>query len=90
MGMTRQLALELGPHGVRVNCVAPGIVESGRGRLTLAGLPKGGREALRAAIPLRRFGTVDDVAALIVGLCSDDTSYLTGATIDVNGGSYSA
>ena len=90
IGMTKQLALELGPYGVRVNCVAPGVILSNRGKRMLGTLPDEQRAALARRIPLGRFGTVDEVAELIVGLCSDETSYVTGATIDVNGGSYIA
>jgi 3-oxoacyl-[acyl-carrier protein] reductase len=91
MALTRQLALELGPYGVRVNCVAPGVVLSGRARRLMATLgQERGPEGGRAAVPLGRFATVDEVAALVVALCTDETAYLTGATIDVNGASYSA
>ena len=91
MALTRQLALELGPYGVRVNCVAPGVVLSGRARRLMAALgQERGPEGGRAAVPLGRFATVDEVAALVVALCTDETAYLTGATIDVNGASYSA
>ena len=90
IGMTKQLALELGPYGVRVNCVAPGIILSNRGQRMLGSLPEERRAALPRGIPLGRFGTVEEVAELIVGLCCDETSYVTGATIDVNGGSYIA
>jgi NAD(P)-dependent dehydrogenase (short-subunit alcohol dehydrogenase family) len=90
MAMTRQLALELGEFGVRVNCVAPGVVSSGRlGKvLKISGGGKGPEGPL-AQIPMRRVGTVAETAALIVALCTEDTGYMTGATLDVNGASYS-
>ena len=91
MGLTRQLALELGSFGVRVNCVAPGVIASGRLKKVQAITPKGaGPEGPLKQIPMGRVGTVAETAALIVALCGDDTSYLTGVTIDVNGASYAA
>ena len=91
MALTRQLALELGPYGVRVNCVAPGVVLSGRATRLMAAIGQGrGPEGLAASVPLGRFATVEEVAGLVVALCSDETSYMTGVTIDVNGASYSA
>jgi 3-oxoacyl-[acyl-carrier protein] reductase len=91
MGLTRQLALELGPFGVRVNCVAPGVVASGRLKrvMALTGKERGPEGAL-STIPMGRVGTVDECAALIVALCTDDTSYMTGVTVDANGASYAA
>jgi NAD(P)-dependent dehydrogenase (short-subunit alcohol dehydrogenase family) len=91
MGLTRQLALELGSAGVRVNCVAPGVIASGRLKKVQAVTAKGaGPEGPLKQIPMGRVGTVAETAALIVALCSDDTAYLTGVTIDVNGASYAA
>jgi len=91
MGLTRQLALELGSAGVRVNCVAPGVIASGRLKKVQAVTAKGaGPEGPLKQIPMGRVGTVAETAALIVALCSDDTSYLTGVTIDINGASYAA
>lgn len=91
MGLTRQLALELGPFGVRVNCVAPGVIASGRLKRVAAISQKGqGPEGPMAQIPMKRVGTVAECAALIVALCTDDTSYMTGVTVDANGASYAA
>jgi NAD(P)-dependent dehydrogenase (short-subunit alcohol dehydrogenase family) len=92
MGLTRQLALELGPFGVRVNCVAPGVIASGRLKRVLEITRKKdhGPEGPLASIPMKRVGTVEECAALIVTLCTDDTSYMTGVTVDVNGASYAA
>ena len=91
MAMTRQFALELGEFGVRVNCVAPGVVASGRLKRVMAfsgqdQIPEGSM----AQIPMGRVGTVEETAALVVALCTDDTSYMTGVVIDVNGASYAA
>ena len=91
MALTRQLALELGEFGVRVNCVAPGVVASGRLRrvMEFTGKEKGPEGPL-SDIPMGRVGTVAECAALIVALCTDDTSYMTGVTVDLNGASYAA
>ena len=91
MGLTRQLALELGPHGVRVNCVAPGVIASGRLKRVLEITRQDhGPEGPLKTIPMGRVGTVDECAALIVALCTDDTAYMTGVTVDINGASYAA
>ncbi|HSA89605.1 MAG TPA: SDR family oxidoreductase [Burkholderiales bacterium] len=91
MGLTRQLALELGPFGVRVNCVAPGVIASGRfRRVSEIAKRDHGPEGPLSTIPMGRVGTVDECAALIVALCTDDTSYMTGVTVDANGASYAA
>ena len=91
MALTRQLALELGEFGVRVNCVAPGVIASGRFQRVMEFSKKGqGPEGALAQIPMGRVGTVAETAALIVALCTDDTSYVTGAVVDVNGASYAA
>ncbi|HVJ22615.1 MAG TPA: SDR family NAD(P)-dependent oxidoreductase [Burkholderiales bacterium] len=91
MGLTRQLALELGPFGVRVNCVAPGVIASGRLKRVLELNKKDhGPEGSLKTIPMGRVGTVSECAALIVALCTDDTSYMTGVTVDANGASYAA
>ena len=91
MALTRQFALELGEFGVRVNCVAPGVIASGRLNKVLALGKKGqGPEGPLAQIPMGRVGTVAETAALIVALCTDDTAYMTGNIVDVNGASYAA
>ena len=91
MALTRQLALELGEFGVRVNCVAPGVIASGRFNRVKQLVESGqGPEGPLAQIPMGRVGTVEETAALIVALCTDDTSYMTGTVVDVNGASYAA
>jgi NAD(P)-dependent dehydrogenase (short-subunit alcohol dehydrogenase family) len=91
MGLTRQLALELGPFGVRVNCVAPGVIASGRlKRVFEIAKQNHGPEGPLSTIPMGRVGTVDECAALIVALCTEDTSYMTGVIVDSNGASYVA
>lgn len=91
MALTRQLALELGEFGVRVNCVAPGVIASGRLSKVMQISAKGkGPEGPLSQIPMGRVGTVAETAALIVALCTGDTAYMTGVIVDVNGASYAA
>ncbi len=85
LGFTRALARELGPHGVTVNAVAPGLIDTD----ITGGALEGERKAqLVAGIPVGRNGRVSDVADLITYLCREETGYVTGATYDVNGGSH--
>jgi 3-oxoacyl-[acyl-carrier protein] reductase len=91
MGLTRQLALELGEFGVRVNCVAPGVIASGRfERVSKITKQDHGPEGPLKTIPMGRVGSVAECAALIVALCTDDTAYMTGVTVDINGAAYAA
>ena len=85
LGFTRALARELGPHGVTVNAVAPGLIDTD----ITGGALEGERKAqLVAGIPVGRNGNVNDVADLITYLCREETGYITGVTYDVNGGSH--
>ncbi|WP_138732272.1 SDR family NAD(P)-dependent oxidoreductase [Modestobacter excelsi] len=85
LGFTRALARELGPHGVTVNAVAPGLIDTD----ITGGALEGGRKAeLIAGVPVGRNGSVADVADLITYLCREESGYITGATYDVNGGSH--
>ena len=81
-GFTRSLARELASRNVTANCVAPGFVDTDMTR----GLTEAQREALLAQVPLGRLGTPDDVAAGVAYLLSDEASYITGITLDINGG----
>jgi len=79
IGAVKSLALELAKRKITVNAVAPGIIET---QMT-KDLPE---DEVKAMIPMRRYGTVDEVAATISFLCSDDASYVTRQVISVNGG----
>lgn len=81
--LTRQQAAELGEHGIRANCVAPGPV---RTKLALAVHSQDIIDAYHDAIPLNRYGSEDEIASVIVFLCSDKASYVTGQTIAADGG----
>ena len=85
LGFARALARELGPNGVTVNSVAPGLIETD---ITGGKLTGERREQLMAGTPVGRFGNVNDVADLITYLCREESGYITGATYDVNGGSH--
>ncbi|MCY4041604.1 MAG: 3-oxoacyl-ACP reductase FabG [Gammaproteobacteria bacterium] len=79
---TRSLAQEVGSRGITVNAVAPGFIDTDMTRA----LSENVSQALLESVPLRRFGTADDVASLAVFLASDSAGYITGQTIAVNGG----
>jgi 3-oxoacyl-[acyl-carrier protein] reductase len=81
-GFVRSLSKELGDRGIRINTVAPGVVETERG----TNLPPQVREGLRSAIPLRRFGTAREIACAIAFLASDAASFVNGAMLRVDGG----
>jgi 3-oxoacyl-[acyl-carrier protein] reductase len=88
-GLTRTLAIELGPFGVRANCVAPGFIATAMTEQTAARIGMSFddfKKATAAEVPLRRVGEPADVAAAIAFLCSDDASYVSGQTIYVRGG----
>ena len=84
MQMTRMLAIEWAEHGIRVNAVAPGAVDTPT-RAWALGEP-GYRESALARIPLRRFATVDEVAAAVSYLVSPAAEYITGQTLVLDGG----
>lgn len=84
VGLTKAFANELGAKGVRVNCVAPGIVPTKFASALVENDEL--REQQRTANLMQRLGTPEDMAAAVAYLCSDDASYVTGETIPVTGG----
>ena len=80
--MTKALAKEVGPSGVRVNCVAPGVIQTEMNKL----LDTETLEALREETPLEMLGTAEQVADLVFFLCSEQSAFITGQVIGVNGG----
>ena len=81
--LTKALAKELGPKGVRVNAIAPGIIETD---MTIGKFDDAQEASLKAGLPMRRFGDADEVAKAALFLASDLSSYCTGIVLDVNGG----
>lgn len=82
--LTAQMALEWGPHGIRVNAVAPGLIDAGMSEPIYADGPT--REARSSKVPLGRLGTADDVADTVLFLASDRAGYIHGQNILVDGG----
>ena len=82
IALTKSLARYAGPHGVTVNCINPGIIDSPM----TAGWSQEDLARLTAATPLGRLGTIDEVAAAAIFLASDSASFVHGAHVDVNGG----
>ncbi|NIB38476.1 SDR family oxidoreductase [Pseudomaricurvus alkylphenolicus] len=86
LGLTRHIANEAAPYNVNVNAVAPGSFATEGGLELVAGAPPEALEAEAKKIPMRRFGKPEDHANLVAFLCSEESSYITGATVDINGG----
>ena len=78
--LTREMAADFGPHGIRVNAIAPGEIDTA--------ILSPGTEKLIETIPLRRLGQTSEVADIIFFLCSGQASYVTGAEIHINGGQH--
>ena len=81
IGLTKALAKEVGPSGVRVNCVCPGVIDTDMN----AALDEETRAALRDETPLERIGTPEDVARAVAYLCSEEASFIKGQILGVNG-----
>jgi NAD(P)-dependent dehydrogenase (short-subunit alcohol dehydrogenase family) len=81
--VTRSLAVELGPLGIRVNAIAPGFI---RTDMFTTSHPPARQLAIAEAAPLGRVGTPDDVAAVVSFLCSPDSAFVSGAVVPVDGG----
>lgn len=85
--LTRTMAVELGQHGIRVNALCPGYVDTPLNRQIAAALPPDFLERyLRERVPLRRAGAPEDIAAAYAFLASDDAAFITGAAFVVDGG----
>lgn len=85
LGLTRALALELAPHGIRVNGIAPGLTDTAQPR---DGMTEEQIQAAAATNPLGRIATPQDIADLAVFLASEESAHITGQMINVNGGTY--
>lgn len=82
--LTSQMALEWGSHGIRVNSIAPGLIDAGMSAPIYA--DPATRHARESKVPLGRLGTADDIAAVVLFLASDAAGYVTGQNIVVDGG----
>jgi NAD(P)-dependent dehydrogenase (short-subunit alcohol dehydrogenase family) len=78
--LTREMACDFGPRGIRVNAIAPGEIDTA--------ILSPGTDKIVEQIPLRRLGTTDEVAKIIYVLCTEMSSYVNGAEIQINGGQY--
>jgi NAD(P)-dependent dehydrogenase (short-subunit alcohol dehydrogenase family) len=85
VAMTRAIALELAPHGIRVNAIAPGLTDTAQPRY---GNTEEEIAAMSSAVPLGRMARPEDIADVAVFLASDEARHITGQTIHVNGGQY--
>lgn len=81
LGLTREMAHEFGPHGIRVNAISPGEIDT-------AILSAGTDDIIKNSVPLQRLGTPEEVAAVILFLCSSNAMYVNGAEIHINGGQH--
>lgn len=91
IGLTRQVAKELGPHGITINCLVPSFTISGPAlQAAWENMTDEERSRMIEATPLRRLPDPAELASVVVFLVSDESSYVTGACLDVNGGSLMA
>jgi len=85
-GLTRGLAMELGPHGVTVNAIAPGFIWTAQSMSVEHSVGPEGLALAAPYVPLRRIGDPEDIAGVVLFLASDDSRYMTGQTLLVDGG----
>ena len=85
MSLTRAMALELAPHRIRVNAIAPGLTDTAQPRY---GHTEDELRAMASLIPMGRIGQPEDIAALAVFLASEKSAFMTGQTVHANGGTY--
>ena len=85
VAMTRAMALELAPHGIRVNAIAPGLTDTAQPRY---GNTEDELAVMASAVPLGHMAQPEDIARVAVFLASDDAAHMTGQTVHVNGGSF--
>ena len=83
IGLTRQLAHEIGPLGININCVCPSQTETD---MLKESMTKQEREELANNIPLKRLANIEEIVDPIIFLCSEESSYIHGACLDINGG----
>ncbi len=83
-GFSRSLAREIGSRSVTVNCVAPGFIDTDMTRE----LTEDQKAVMLEQIPLGRLGAPEEIAALVGFLCSEESGYITGETLHINGGMY--
>ena len=86
IGLTKGLAKELAADAITVNALAPGFIGDTAFHDTFT--PKEAQQTIVAGIPLRRAGTADEVASAVVWLCSDGAAFVTGSTVDIDGGAW--
>lgn len=86
IGLTKALALELAPHGITVNNVPPGIIDTPMLRSAESRGDVGKIEKIARMIPVGRPGTAEDIAATCGFLCSEEAGFITGQVVGVNGG----
>jgi 3-oxoacyl-[acyl-carrier protein] reductase len=84
IGFTKSLAREVGVRGITVNAIAPGFIETDM----TDSLPEEQKKALASQIPMARLGTADEIAQAVLFLAGDDSSYITGQTLHINGGMF--
>ncbi len=82
IGLTKALAKEVGPSGIRVNCITPGVIDTDMNK----NLSKEDLEQLKTDTPLGKIGKTEDIANAILFLCSDNAKFITGQVLGINGG----